>query len=87
MGFMLGNLSVDEMQRKCGVEFPVELVDYMKSRHQPEAENVQSGKWHCFDLPFTLVCGDMETAQEVFRYLSPLSSQFKQQMGISIASA
>lgn len=87
MGFMLGNLSVDEMQRKCGIEFPVELVDYMKNRHQPEAGNIQSGKWHCFDLPFTLVCGDMETAQEVFRHLSPLSSQFKQQMGISIASA
>jgi hypothetical protein len=87
MVFMLGNLSVDEMQAKSGIEFPVELIEYMKDRHQQEAENIKPGKWHCFDLPFTLVCGDMETAQEVFRYLSPLSSSFKQQMQISVASA
>lgn len=87
MGFMLGNLSVDEMQRRSGIEFPVELIEYMKDRHQPEAENIKFGKWHCFDLPFMLVCGDMETAKEVFRHLSPLSNSFKQQMQISVASA
>ena len=87
MGFMLGNLSVDEMQARSGVEFPVELIEYMQDRHQPEAENIKPGKWHCFDLPFTLVCGDMATAKEVFRHLSPLSSSFKQQMQISVASA
>jgi hypothetical protein len=84
MGFMLGNLSVKEMQQKSGIEFPVELIEYMEDRHQPEAENVKPEKWHCFDLPFTLVCGNMETAKEVFRHLSPLSSKFKQQMQISV---
>lgn len=87
MGIMLGNLSVDEMQRRSGVDFPVEFIDYMKDRHQPEAENIKPGKWHCFDLPFMLVCGDMEMAEEVFRHLSPLSDSFKHQMQISVASA
>lgn len=87
MGVMLGNLSIDEMQQRSGIEFPVELIEYMKDRHQPEAENIKRGKWHCFDFPFALVCGDMETAKEVFRHLSPLSISFKQQMQISVASA
>ena len=87
MGFMLGNLSVDEMQARSGVEFPVELIEYMQDRHQPEAENIKPGKWHCFDLPFTLVCGDMETAKEFARHLLPLSSKFKQKMQITVASA
>ena len=85
MGFMLGNLSVDEMQSRAGVEFPLELREYMGSRHQPEAQNIKPGKWHCFDAPFLLVCGDMDTAKEVFRHLSPMSSQFKRKMEISIA--
>ena len=87
MGIMLGDLSVDEMQQRAGIEFPIELIDYMKARHQSEAENIKSGKWHCFDLPFTLVCGDRETAKEVFRHLSPLSNSFKQKMQIAVASS
>ena len=84
MAIMLGNLTVDEMQRRSGVEFPSQLIAFMTSRHQSEAQNVKPGKWHCFDIPFTLVCGDMETAREIFRHLSPLSSSFKERMCIAL---
>jgi hypothetical protein len=86
MAFMLGNLNVEEMQRRSGVEFPSELVKYMTPRHQDRAERIEAGKWHCFDLPFVLVCGDIDTAKEVFRHLSPLSAQFAQKMQISVQS-
>jgi hypothetical protein len=81
---MLGNLTIEEMEKRSGVKFPDELVEYMKPRHQPKAENIQQGKWHCFDLPFNLVCGDMETATEIFKYLKELSGDFKEKMQISI---
>ncbi len=81
---MLGNLSLKEMQTRSGVEFPTELLEYMGSRHQELAENVAPGKWHCFDLPFTLVCGDMETAQSIYNYLVPFTSKFKEQMQIAV---
>ncbi len=84
MIIMLGNLTIDEMQRRSGVEFPSELIAFMASRHQDEAQNVKPGKWHCFDIPFTLVCGDRETAKEIFKHLSPLSSNFKEQMHIAL---
>lgn len=84
MPFLLGNLTIDEMQSRSGVQFPPELIEYMQSRHQPEADNIKPGKWHCFDIPFTLVCGDIDTAQHIYGYLKPLSASFKQKMGISI---
>ena len=85
MGIMLGNLTIEEMQRRAGVEFPVELIDFMRDKHQGEAQNVESGKWHCFDMPFMLVCGDMETAKEIHRHLLPLSTNFKEPMKIALS--
>ena len=85
MGIMLGNLTIEEMQRRAGVEFPVELIDFMRDKHQGEAQSVKPGKWHCFDMPFMLVCGDMETAKEIYRHLSPLSASFKEQMQVSLS--
>lgn len=82
---MLGNLSLEEMQKRSGVEFPLELIEYMTPRKQEKAENVKEGMWHCFDIPFTLLVGDMETAKEIYKYLSPLSSDFKEKMQISLA--
>lgn len=85
MGFMLGNLSIEEMQEKAGVKFPDALVAYMSDRRQQEAADIEPGKWHCFDIPFTLVCGDMETASEIYKHLSPLSKDFREKMGISLS--
>ena len=83
MGFMLGNLSIAEIEQRAGVRFPDDLVDFLTARHSPEA-SVPPGRWHCFDLPFAMVCGDMETATEVYRHLEPLSAKFAQPMQISV---
>lgn len=86
MNIYLGNLDVADIEKRCGVNFPVELVDYMQPKKQDEAANVKNGMWHCFDIPFVLVCGDMETATEIYKHLQPLSSQIKQPLQISLAS-
>lgn len=86
MAIYLGNLSVSEIENKAKVVFPKELVDYMSQRQQDVAEKVQPGKWHCFDIPFVLVCGDMETAKEIYKHLSPISADFQQKMQISVSN-
>jgi hypothetical protein len=83
---LLGNLTINDIEKRSGVIFPEELKSYMQTRQQPDASNVKDGKWHCFDIPFNLVCGDMETANEIFRHLSPLSSDFKEKLQISLQS-
>jgi hypothetical protein len=84
MGILLGNLSLDEMQERAGVAFPEEFIDYMSDKRQDRADRIAPGKWHCFDLPFMLVCGDMEVAEQVKRHLMPLSDQFNDKLQVSL---
>lgn len=86
MSILLGNLTIKEIEKRVDVTFPDELVEYMTERHQPNADNIKEGKWHCFDIPFHLVCGDRETAMEIVKYLSPLGKSFKTQLPISLGS-
>ena len=84
MSIYLGNLSIDEMEKRAGVDFPQELKNYLEPRRQQSASNIKKGMWHCFDMPFTLVCGDMETATEIYGHLKSFSSDFKEPLKISL---
>ncbi len=81
---MLGNLKIEEIEKRSGIEFTKELKDYMKVRKQESASNIKRGKWHCFDIPFVLLCGDLETATNIHDHLKTFSSEFKEQLQISI---
>lgn len=81
---MLGNLSIEDMQKRSGVTFPEELVEFMTPRWQQKAEEVGPDQWHCFDIPFVLLCGDMKTAVEINTQLSPMSKDFKEPLSISL---
>ena len=85
MQILLGNLSIPEIEKRSGVKFPDALVEYMTPRHQEKAEKIQTGYWHCFDMPFSIVCGDMETAKEIYRHLAPLTKEFKEPLQISLS--
>lgn len=82
---MLGNMTVAEIETRVGVTLPKELVEYMSTRHNQSAQSFPKGTWHCFELPFTLVCGDRETATEIHRHLAPLGGSFKCMLNISIS--
>lgn len=80
----LGNLSIESMERRAGVQFPQELKDFMKGSHQEIASDIKAGKWHCFDMPFILVCGGNDMAQKIYGFLAPLSAQFKEPLHIGV---
>lgn len=81
---LLGNLSIEEIESRSGVTFPDDLKSYMEPRRQMDAQGIKAGCWHCFDIPFTLVCGDMDTAQEIYKYLSSHTSEFKEPLQIAL---
>ena len=83
---MLGNLSVEQMESRLGIEFPPEIKEFMKKTRQQEAQNIKKGKGHCFDLPFNIVCGDMETATKIFEGLKPQTNKCKVQLQFSLQS-
>ena len=86
MSIYLGNLSIKEMEARTGVTFPADLVEEMEKTHQSEASNIKPGHWHCFDIPFMLVCGDRPTAEKIYGHLAPLAGGFAQQMQIGLQS-
>ena len=77
---MLGNLNVKQIENRLGIEFPENIREFMKQTHQSAAENIGKGKWHCFDIPFNLVCGDMEVATKIFESVKEKSSECKEQL-------
>lgn len=86
MNVMLGNLSVSQIEQRLGIDFPEEIRGFMNKNHQPEASNVAKGKWHCFDIPFNLVCGDMETAEKIFNSVKNRSGECKEQLQFSLSN-
>ena len=83
---MLGNLNVKKIEKRLGIEFPEDIKDFMNKTHQPEANNIQKGKWHCFDIPFNLVCGDVETATKIFESVKHKSHKCKAKLAFSISN-
>ena len=84
---MLGNLSVNKIEERLGIEFPEEIKEFMRQTHQPEANHIQKGKWHCFDIPFHLVCGDMATATKIYDALKHKSHECKEALQFSLSGS
>ena len=82
---MLGNLNVNQIENRLGIEFPEYIREFMKQTHQSAAENIGKGKWHCFDIPFNLVCGDIEVATKIFESVKEKSSECKEQLQFSLS--
>jgi hypothetical protein len=86
MEIMLGNLSVSQIEERLGIDFPEDIREFMRQTHQQNASNIGKGQWHCFDIPFTLVCGDMDTATKIYESVKDRSDECKEALQFSIKS-
>jgi len=84
MDVMLGNLSVSQIEARLGIAFPKEIQDFMNNSHQSEASNVAKGKWHCFDIPFNIVCGDVDVATKIYNSVKEKAGLCKEPLQFSI---
>lgn len=64
MGIMLGNLTPDQIAGRLKIELSDEHKQRLMETWQQKAENIAQNKWHCFDIPFMMVCGCKETAEQ-----------------------
>ena len=62
---MLGNLTPEQISERLHISLSEEDVKKLRDTWQQKAENVKDGKWHCFDIPFVMVCGDKPTAEDM----------------------
>lgn len=64
MSIMLGNLTIEEMENRLGITLSDEHRQIFTETRQESVNNtpLACGCWHCFDIPFMLVCDAKETA-------------------------
>ena len=84
MSIMLGNLSIEQIEKRLGINFPDGIREFMKSSHHESASGIIPGKWHCFDVPFNIVCGDIETATKIYESVINQSVNVKEPLEFSI---
>ena len=70
MGIMLGNLSVDEIENRLDIKLTNEDKTTLLESRQLKAEDIADGKWHCFDIPFMIVCGNKAFAEKLNKMFS-----------------
>lgn len=66
MNIHLGNLSIKQIEREYSVTFTDEDKQWLQEHHQDEASNIQSDKWHFFDIPRVMMTGSHECAKEIY---------------------
>ena len=82
---MLGNLSVKQMEERMGIEFPKELKEILiKYRQENVSIDMAEGFWHCFDLPFTFVCGGKDLAELMVKHLTPMVDKITIPLNVSV---
>lgn len=86
MSILLGNLSVEQIENRMGVSFPETIkTDLLENRQESaDTSTLKTGEWHCFDIPFTMVCGSRELAQKIFDSMQELISDIKTPLQLSI---
>ena len=83
MNIMLGNLSLEQIEDRCGVTFPEPFRSTFKDKRQEHATIDKKGVWHGFDIPFVIVCGGEDLFNQVKDNLLPLADKFKKPLGIT----
>ena len=82
---MLGNLSADQMEKRLGIEFTTEEKETLNATRQLAVNETPLADecWHCFDIPFMVMCGTKATCCKVMDILKPHVPQMHGQIQVS----
>ena len=70
MAIYLGNLSIDQFEQRLKIQFAPEDKDALcKMRQQEVNVQLQPGALHIFDIPFMVMCADIQTRDKVLSIL------------------
>lgn len=78
----LGNLSVEQIEKEYCVSFSEEDKKWLLAHHQDKTEDIESDKWHFFDIPRIVIAGSQKFRQELYSRL--IKYEFVGQFGIGV---
>lgn len=67
MIIMLGNQTVDDIERRLDIKLTEEQKEMLNNTRQEIVNDVPLGKgrWHCYDIPFLMMCDSIKTAEKM----------------------
>ena len=83
MNIYLGNFTTTQMASEMGIELSAEDIKTLEAMRQDDAQNIKPGRFHCFEAPRMLACGDLATCHKVHDILAKY--QIKGQWQIATA--
>lgn len=82
MMIQLGNLSTQDICKRLEITLTEQEIEILESLRSRNAEFTGS-KWHGFDIPFSIYCGDIETAIKVRDIYAPYAKKMKGTLSIT----
>lgn len=84
MAIYLGNLTVEQIEERLGIQFSDSEKEELGAARQENASNIAAGKWHCFDIPFMIACGSYDFAERVKEILTPYVNDMKCPISVGV---
>jgi len=78
----LGDLKTTDIEQRLNITLSDTDRDKLEGMRQSKANDINPGKWHCFDMPFQILCGDKGTASLVYDILVPYKALMKSNIQI-----
>lgn len=84
-GIMLGNLTVKDMEKRCGITLSDSERETLEGLREPTCDKVdEREKIHIYDIPFMIVCGNPAARKTVFDILMPYAGEISKNAVLSI---
>lgn len=75
---MLGNLTVEQFEKRCGITFTESERSKLNELREQTCDKVDgNNKIHIYDIPFMIYCGNSEARKTVIDMLTPYSGDMK----------
>lgn len=80
----LGNYTTEQMVERLGITLTDDEISVMEEKRIDNAQHIPEGRWHCFDIPFTVQVGDYDTAHFIADILRKHECDMKTTIQIGI---
>lgn len=85
MGIYLGNLSTEEIEKRIGITLSKQEREELEAMREQNTAKVHGRDvWHCYDIPFELVCGTYDAAKRVWDIFVPHVDEMTGRLNISV---
>ena len=72
---LMGNMTIEQFEAEHNFHLTDQERAFFQSTRQDLATVIEKGRWHGFDMPREIVCGDKDMADKVYAILGKYSDQ------------